>query len=367
MVNVGIIGTSWWSNEMYMPALTNHPHANVVAVAGRNAQTTQAFAQQWSIPKAYTDWEAMLEQEALDALIVNTPNDAHFAMSMRAIEKGIHVLCEKPLAFNYAQARAMADAAQRANVQTLVPFTYRFMPAFRYLKQLLEEGYIGTPYMLNMRYYAGYARTSKYQWRFDLDVAGAGVVGDLGSHMLYLARWYYGEIVAVNAMLQCHVMRDLPPHGQSYSRGDDVALLQVQFENGAIGSIHVTSVAYEDTPREQTHHVELHGSGGTLYSHTDWAMVSNVRGAKEGEGYLKDLPIPDAILQGAAAHDVQKMYRQVFHEQDHMARGFISAIANGEPYHAPTFEDGARIQAVIEAALISAKERRQVAISEIVG
>ncbi len=367
MVNVGIIGTSWWSNEMYMPALATHPHAKVVAVAGRNPETTQAFAQQWSIPHAYTDWEDMLEQEALEVLVVNTPNDAHFAMSMGAIERGIHVLCEKPLAFTYPQARAMADAAQRANVRTLVPFTYRFMPAFRYLKQLLEEDYIGTPYMLNMRYYAGYARTAKYQWRFDLDVAGAGVVGDLGSHMLYLARWYYGEIVAVNAMLHCNVMRDLPPHGQPYQRGDDVALLQVQFANGALGSIHVTSVAYEDTPREQTHHVELHGSAGTLYSHTDWATISNVRGAKQGEGYLKELPITDAILQGAPSDDIQKQYRQVFHEQDHMARGFISAIATGEPYHAPTFEDGAQIQAVIEAALISARERRQVQISEIVG
>ena len=139
------------------------------------------------------------------------------------------------------------------------------------------------------------------------------------------------------------------------------------FANGALGSIHVTSVAYEDTPREQTHHVELHGSAGTLYSHTDWAKISNVRGAKQGEGYLKELPITDAILQGAPSDDIQKQYRHVFHEQDHMARGFIRVIATGESYDAPTFEDGAQVQAVIEAALISAKERRQVQISEIVG
>ena len=363
-VKIGIVGTSWWTDSMYMPALANHPEADVRAVVGRNSDHTEKFAAQWKIPNAYASLDDLLSNETVDAVIIATSNKQHCPMAMTAIEHGLHVLCEKPLAMNYTEAIHMSEAADKAGVKTMVPFTYRFMPTARYLKELIEQGYIGKPYHLNMRYYTGYARDGKYMWRFDLDESGSGVVGDLGTHWLYLADWFYGEVKAVSAMLGHHVNRDPRPDGKPYELVDDSAVMLLEFENGARGVLHVSSVAYEDTPFGQTHHMEFHGSEGTLYSFTDWDKTQSVSGAREGEGAIHDLPIPDHIWGTARRDIVHHTYKDVFREHDFMTRGFVSAIANDAPIE-PDFRDGARIQRYLEAALLSAREGRRVEVNEI--
>jgi predicted dehydrogenase len=363
-VKIGIVGTSWWTDSMYMPALTKHPSADVRGVVGRNLDHAREFAEQWKVPNAYASLEDLLSNETVDAVIIATPNKQHYAMAMTAIARGLHVLCEKPLAMSYTEAIRMKEAAEKAGVKTMVPFTYRFMPTARYLKELIEQGYIGRPYHLNMRYYAGYARDGKYMWRFDLDESGSGVSGDLGTHWLYLADWFYGEIKAVSAMLGYHVSREPRPDGQPYEPADDSAVVMLEFENGARGVIHVSALAYEDTSFGQTHHMEFHGSGGTLYSFTDWDKTQNVSGARDGEGAIRDLPIPDHIWGSARRENVQHTYKDVFRDHDFMARGFVSAIANDISVE-PSFRDGARIQRYLEAALLSAQEGRRVEVNEI--
>lgn len=363
-VRIGIVGTSWWTDSMYMPALIKHPNADVRAVVGRNLDHTREFAKQWKVPNAYANLEELLSNETVDAIIIATPNKQHYAIAMTAIEHGLHVLCEKPLAMNYTEASNMAEAADTAGVKTMVPFTYRFMPTARYLRELIEQGYIGKPYHLNMRYYTGYAREGQYMWRFDLDESGSGVVGDLGTHWLYLADWFYGEIKAVSAMLGYHVSREPRPDGQPYELADDSAVMMLEFENGARGVLHLSSVAYEETPFEQTHHMEFHGRGGTLYSFTDWDKTQSVSGAREGEGPIHDLPIPDHIWGMARRDSVPDTYKDIFRDHDFMARGFVSAIANNTSVE-PSFQDGAKIQRYLEAALLSAQEGRRVEVNEI--
>ncbi len=135
----------------------------------------------------------------------------------------------------------------------MTPFTYRYMPASRYLKELLAQGYIGQPYHLNLRYYTGYGRDARYEWRFDLGQAGAGAVGDIGSHFLYLASWYFGEIARVTCQLSHNVARPmLNPDGHAYIQADDATMLMLSFQSGAQGVIHVSTVGYEETPFGQT-------------------------------------------------------------------------------------------------------------------
>ncbi|MEM9776938.1 MAG: Gfo/Idh/MocA family oxidoreductase, partial [Chloroflexota bacterium] len=140
-VKVGMVSTSWWADAMYLPALTNHPGCDVVAVCGRNPERAQAFADSWSIPKAYVDYQEMIDKEDLDAVVVATGNDSHYPVTMAALKKGLHVLCEKPLALDVQEAQEMADLAAEKGVKTLVPFTYRFMPTNRYIKELIDDGY----------------------------------------------------------------------------------------------------------------------------------------------------------------------------------------------------------------------------------
>jgi predicted dehydrogenase len=335
---------------MYLPALQNHAYARVAAICGRNPERAQQMADRWNIPSTYTDFEDMLASGELDAVIVASSNDTHYPMTVRALEAGLHVLCEKPLALSYEQAAEMARLAQEKGVKHLTPFTYACMPTARYLKELIDGGYLGTPYHLNLRYYTGYGRESTYLWRFDVGKAGAGAVGDIGSHFIYLARWFFGEITGVFARLGTMVERPATgPDGQPYEQADDSALLTLQFASGALGSIHATTVAYEATPFGQVHQMEFHGSEGTLHSFTDWDRVQRVSGARVGDGSVRDIEIPEHIWQGARRDTVHNTYRDVFRRQEVMTRAFVTAVAENRPVR-PDFSDGAAVQRVVEAA-----------------
>lgn len=353
MIHVGVVGTSWWADAMHLPALASHPNVQTIAICGRNRETAEAIAKTWNIPQVYSEYEEMIEKANLDAIIISTPNDSHYPIAMKAIEKRIHVLCEKPIALNYNDALRMAQFANEQGIKHLVPFTYRFMPTARYTKELIESGYIGKPYHLNMRYYTGYARNGDYMWRFDVEKAGSGIIGDLGSHFLYIAEWLYGEIKAITCRLGHIVPREkTAPNGEQYDIADDVCIVTLEFANGAMGVIHCTAVCYEDTPFGQTHHMEFHGSEGTIYTFTDWDKIQQVKGARVGEGMIKDLPIPDHIWGKSRRDTVHNTYKDMFRVEDFMIRGFINGILNDEAL-SPNLNDGARIQRLISAAIQS--------------
>ncbi len=364
-VAVGIVGSSWWADAMHLPALHSHAGARTVAICGRRRENAQALADAWRIPQVYTDYNAMIERADLDAIVISTTNDSHYPIAMKALERGLHVLCEKPIALTYGQAREMAEAAEAKGLKTLTPFTYRFMPTARYLKELIAGDYLGTPYHLNMRYYTGFARDGDYLWRFDKKVAGAGVVADLGTHFLHLAEWLYGEISAITCRLGYSVPRPpLDPQGIPYEVLDDSCMLALEFAGGALGLIHCSAVCYEDSPFGQTHHMEFHGSQGTLYSFTDWDKTQQVRGARVGEGMIRDLPIPDHIWGGARRDTVHNTYRDMFRSEDHMIRGFINSIIEDRAI-SPDFHDGARMQRLVSAAVRSHESGRRVEVASI--
>lgn len=365
LVRVGMVGTSWWADAMHIPALDSHPNAKITAICGRNRENAQKMADKWHISHVFTDYRDMIDSGEIDAVVILTANDTHYPITMKALENNLHVLCEKPIALYYDNAKQMADTAREKGVKHLVPFTYRFMPTARYLKELIDDGYIGTPHHLNMRYYTGYAREGDYMWRFDLKHAGSGVIGDLGSHFLYLAEWFYGPIKRIFSQSGYHIERPATDRdGNAYEVGEDSAIMTLEFENGATGVIHVTAVCYEDTPFGQTHHMECHGADGTLYSFTDWDTIQEVKGAKVGEGMLHELPIPEHIWGNSRRDTVHNTYRDLFRKENFMIGQFISAIVNDEPAK-PDLDDGARMQRLIEAAVLSHKTGRRIDVDSI--
>jgi predicted dehydrogenase len=364
-VRVGVIGTSWWADAMYLPSLAGTPEAVVTACCGRNEERAREFARRWDIPGVFTDWEAMLREAPLDAVIVTTPNDTHAPITLAALEAGLHVLCEKPLALNHADAQRMTEAAEAKQAITLVPFTYSFSPMARTLKRLVDEGFLGTPYHLNFRYYAYYGRDPGYSWRFDPRIAGSGALGDIGSHFLYLATWYFGEVTHVTAELANVISRtQTTPDGEPYTPADDFSLILLTFANGAKGVVHATTVAHEPTPWGQTHHLDLHGSGGTLRAWTDWESICEITAARAEDSAFHLVEIPELVQGGKPRTDLQQVYKETFRKQGRMTGDFIRAVRSGSPAQ-PDFAAGTRVQRILDAALLSAREGRRVAIQEI--
>ncbi len=127
-VRVGVIGTSWYADFMHLAALKSHPNAHIAAICGRNRERAEELARKHDIPRAFTDYRAMIDQAGLDAVVVCTPDDLHYPMTMAALDAGLHVLCEKPLALTLTQARAMLAKAESAGVRHMTYFTHRWEP-----------------------------------------------------------------------------------------------------------------------------------------------------------------------------------------------------------------------------------------------
>ncbi|MGB1251688.1 MAG: Gfo/Idh/MocA family protein [Candidatus Promineifilaceae bacterium] len=365
-VKIGIVGTSWWVDAMYLPPLDSYESAEVVAICGRNRERAEARAAQWNIPHVFTDFREMLASGLFEAVIIATGNETHHAITMAALENDLHVLCEKPLALNYADSAEMTATAAAKNRITMTPFTYRNMPSTRYIKELINDGFIGQPYHLHLRYYAGYGRDgSEYNWRFDNDVAGSGALGDIASHFLHLAEWFYGEVDAVCSNLGAFIERPaLNPKGEPYTQGDDTAMLMLRFKNGAHGMVHATTLAYENTAFGQQHEMDLHGSNGTLRQIIDWNARQQIMGGRVGEETVRELPIPEHIWGNLRRENVIETYKDVFRKEGRMVREFVDAVRDGISAESD-FAAGARVQAMLEAALQSAKTGAWVSLAEI--
>jgi predicted dehydrogenase len=358
-VRIGIVGTSWWTDMMFAPAVRSHPQAELAAVCGRNRARAEEMAAKYGIAQVFTDYREMMAQGGLDAVIVATPDDTHYDISMAALDAGLHVLCEKPVAMTAQQAREMYEKAEAAGVKNMVLFTYRWIPTFRYARDLIEQGAIGRCYHAELHYLSSYARGDNYMWRFDQARAN-GVLGDLGSHFIDMARWLVGDIARVSARLDVFVKRR-GPDGGPIDPANDSAQLLVEFANGAQGVIGASAVAHM-ADRGTQQHIRLVGEAGTLeivqnYGGPEpWATIQAARASDEA---FQTLTVPDEYWGEVSRDDPW----EVFSKQPAGARQFVDAILQDKPV-SPNFYDGYKAQQVIEAALESNRTGRAVVIKD---
>ena len=189
-VRVAIAGPSWWVNYWHLPALQNHPSAEIVGVCGEKARDAAEIAAKYGASARYfTDLETMLDTVKPNGLIICTPNDLHYPATMAALNRNLHVICEKPTALNATQAREMAETAQHRGLVGMANFTYRGNPALQKAQELIGQGWLGTPLHIAGSYLGGYALGRPPGWRGNRERSGSGILGDLGSHLIDMARF----------------------------------------------------------------------------------------------------------------------------------------------------------------------------------
>jgi predicted dehydrogenase len=341
-LKVGIIGTSWWTELMFLPSLKSHPGAEIVAICGRNAERTAALANQHNIPRAFTDYRELLKSD-IEAVVIAAPDDVHREMTLAAIEAGLHVLCEKPMALTSGDASEMQARAEAAGIKHLVHFTWHWQPHFQHLKAMLDDGFIGRPLRARFEFAGGNGPSAEYQWRLDGSRA-TGVLGDLGSHMIHMAQWLMGPIETVLAHVPVMIRRDLP------TPANDTAHLILRFASGAQGVIDVTTLMHQDCACQMS--AKIDGEDGSIeVEHVVLGPRNGLRySATKRGGATETIAVPGA----------RDDFMVPFLEASAGARHFIDAIQGGFRPE-PGFDKGVAVQRVLDAALRSHRERGWVA------
>jgi predicted dehydrogenase len=351
-VRLGIIGTSWWVDTMYVPSLSSHPMAKVVAISGRNRDRAEAVAAKLGASRVFEDYHDLIENGGCDAVVIATPDDLHSEMTLAAIDAGLHVLCEKPLAGNAEDAAHMQERATAAGVKHMVLFTWRWQPHWRYVKHLVATGYLGRCHYAEFKFLSSFALDPGYKWRFDSRRAN-GVLGDLGSHMIDFAQWYLGDVTAVRSEL--HSFVDQSPVAPLDSlAGNDVGFLSLAFGERTRAQITTSAVNLLGDEGVRIS-AALYGDEGTLEIEHPYLGIragAKVRGARMGELAIADLPIPAEYFDGGV--EPSALF-DPYIKQSAGPRLFIDAILGDLPIETD-FSVGVRVQKVVDAALRSSNE-----------
>jgi predicted dehydrogenase len=362
-VRIGIIGTSYWVDEFHLPILQNYPNALVQSLCGRNQARAEELAHKFGVAKTFTDYRQMLDDENLDAVIICTPEDEHYPMTMAALDKGLHVLCEKPMAFTAEEAYEMLHKAEKMKVKHMVNFTMRCIPHFQYLKTLMESKYIGKPYHAHFHWLSGWHPDREdYTWYYD-PKHSHGAASELGVHMIDQARWYLGEIESVQASIHSFVKRTGIDGNKIDNPASDSAIYLLEFQNGAHATIHVSTANLVSNNLSHTgQFISLHGQDGTIESRAGlWSSnpVSEIVGLKRGADKIETLQIPDSYFGSEGR-------KNLFGFEDKPNLNpllFVDAILNDHPLQ-PSFYDGYKAQQVIQAALESNETGQAINIQE---
>lgn len=221
------------------------------AVCGRDEANVKAFAEKWGYESWETDWRKLVQRDDIDAIDICTPNDSHAEIALACIEHGKMILCEKPLALNGEQGKAMVEAVEKAGLPNLVWYNYRFLPAVTLAKNIVEAGELGRVFHYRANFLQDWTISEELPqggaglWRLDAAAAGSGVTGDLLAHCIDTARWLNGDIASVSAMTETFVKERVhtATGKKEPVRIDDACAFLARFENGSLAIFESTRYA----------------------------------------------------------------------------------------------------------------------------
>lgn len=333
-LRIGVVGIGWYAGTALIPRLRATGRAEIVAIARRNPDRLAQAQQELQIPAAYTDWRKMLDECELDALVISTPPNAHAEPTLAALERGLHVFVEKPLALTHADAQAMATAAANSDRVVMVGYNARGMGSWRTIAGLIRQGAIGALRQVNvtacadLRFIWGgmalpaadqarFAPAHFYSdvfaqdnWRTQPDVVGGGMFADVGSHIQDIALWLAdGSPVQVAAFAQSTAS---PAVISALAHLDNGVLLSVTFNDGVSGGEKLS-------PLYSRGCMTFYGDRGQISA--DWTKIMST----EAEGIWLEAEGVRSLVAPAG-------------ETVHPAAAFVSTVLDSAPNLCPPHE-----------------------------
>lgn len=346
-IRLAIIGTGGMAN-MHAESFARNKACTLAAACDVDAKRAQDFASKHKIHSAYSSVDDLLEAGGFDAVSIVTPDAFHAPIALQCLKAGKHVLCEKPLALHYADAKKMLAAAKRAGVVHMVNFSYRDWPCIQAAAAAVRRGDIGeirhveASYLqawLASKVWGDWRTTPAWLWRLSTKHGSKGVLGDVGVHIIDYATFPTGAIREVSCRLKAFPKAPGNRIGEYPLDANDSAVLTVEFANGALGVIHTSRWVGGHANRL---FLKIAGTKGTIEMDSEKSTTSYrvCRGPGLDKGDWTDV----------ACKPVPTNYQR-----------FIKAIQTGKPGE-PDFARGAEIQRVLDACFESEAKRKPVRV-----
>ena len=370
-LNVALIGYAFMGRahsnayRQVAPFLAPRLTPRLQVICGRNRPAAEAAARRLGWAEATTDWRSVVTRSDIDVVDICTPGDSHAEIAIAAARAGKAVFCEKPLANSVRDAERMLAAVMRAKVAHMICHNYRRVPAVVLARQWLAEGRLGVIRHFRGAYLQDWIVDPAFPlvWRLRREQAGSGALGDIGSHVVDLARYLVGEITEVSAALETFVKtRPLPdrPGRSGTVSVDDAVVACLRFAGGALGTLEATRMA---PGRKNANRFEINGSKGSL--------AFDLERLNELEVYFESDPQGQRGFRKVLVTEQTHPYLASWwppghvlgweHTFTHMVYDLCEAIADRR-VPSPNFEDGVRNQRVLDAVERAARSRRWVRV-----
>jgi predicted dehydrogenase len=322
----------------------------LVAIAGRNEDAVAEAARRYGFERWTASWEELVADPEVGLLDNLGPNSVHAAPTIAAAEAGKHVICEKPLGRDADESYEIWRRVDAAGVKHMCAFNYRFVPAVRLARELIEAGELGELRHFRGRYLQDWGDTRDEIWRFDRETAGSGALGDLATHVIDLARYLVGEVEAVSGFLRTFI-----PDREV----DDAVEATVEFEGGAVGTLEATRLALG---RRNSFQWEINGTKGSLYF--DMERLNELQVFRADDDRARGFK---TVLVSETDHPFWEHWWPPGHIIGwgdtfvHELHHFLAAIADGTDVapHGATFEDGYRAAEVSDTIVRSSESGRR--------
>jgi predicted dehydrogenase len=353
-IKVAVVGGGF--GRTHILAYRATPGVEISAFCQRTKASAERVAREFGIPHVFTDYREMLSQTALDAVSLTTPTNVHLAMACDAFDHGVSVLCEKPLAMNKEEAAAMLKRAEEARVIHMTCFNFRFIPTFYRMKELIEEGYVGSRILHVEASWFSERRADPnlpFGWRDHKEAVGFGAMGDVGVHLVDLVRWLASDLKRVCSQQAIFTKeRSLADgSGKREITVEDCALFIGELSGGGLVSFTAHAAARGSAYQE----IRILGNDGMLRAAVDRAkpdwMIGELWGA-QGDADTRLLPIPERLIERLIPADQRSAAREAIFAN--LTRLLAHGIRTGEQ-PSPSFRDGLEAQKVLDAVASSAQ------------
>lgn len=224
----GIVGLGRFVENSFLPAMKSVRKSSVVSLCSRDLNRAKDLAQKFGVPNYFNDYDEFLKSD-IDAVYVASANAFHYEQVLKAANAGKHIFCEKPLALNSSQAEEMVEAAKKNNVQFAVNYVHHFHPLVLKAKELLRDQKLGKLVSVQVNFNIDFPPDNNF--RFKKELSGGGALRDIGTHMIDLLRFFGGEIIEIDGVVDNLIYQ---------SEVDDFASAIVKFEKGGYGFFNVS-------------------------------------------------------------------------------------------------------------------------------